>query len=162
MFWRKRKSRQVVSDNLGIPMAEVQEPNVSQVAPSIAADAGDDSSEREGIGYMSVTEQAIRDFERKGGFQDLPGKHKPLEVTRGDVLHSVLKTAHVLPAWLELQHEIRDEIGQLLARQAMQELERIDAINQKIDKYNRLVPSSLFQKRRITAATLLEHYEQWS
>ncbi|WP_193726759.1 DnaJ family domain-containing protein [Paenibacillus guangzhouensis] len=161
MFWKKRKSRQEASENISIPRTEVQEPIVPKEAAGIEIDVGK-KEPREEIETMSVAEQAIRDFERKGGFQDLPGMHKPIEVTQGDPLHAVLKNAHVLPAWLELQHEIRDEIGRLLARQAVQEPEQIDALNQKIDKYNRLVPSSLFQKRRVSAAMLQEHYEQWS
>ncbi|MFD0616554.1 DUF1992 domain-containing protein [Paenibacillus sp. GCM10027629] len=160
MFWKRWKSRQEPSTT---PV--IQEGNKQSLSSESNTESIANEEVREEIGYMSVTELAIRDYERKGGFQDLPGKNKPLEVSQGDVLHSVLKTAHVLPAWLELQHEIREEIRLLLEQQDEQTLmnmnERVDKINQKIGKYNQLVPSSLFQKRKVSAESLHEQYENW-
>lgn len=131
------------------------------------------SHERKMISWM---QQAYEDCKQSGGLDDLPGKGKPLNLENGDVLNSILKNANYLPQWLELQHEIRDDINLLIEADAKHTdglpspgndneykaiQVKVDSINLKIKKYNTLVPSVHLQKGFITLDNAAEKYERW-
>lgn len=101
---------------------------------------------------------------RNGAFDDLPGKGKPLDIPSGDVTNSILKNANVLPDWLTLQHEIRDQLQDLLSsgdRDEKAVQRELDDLNKKVSKYNNVVPSIILQKRKITKEEMQKQYGQW-
>ncbi|MDT8976639.1 DUF1992 domain-containing protein [Paenibacillus sp. chi10] len=104
-------------------------------------------------------------YEKKGGLEDLPGKGKPLEVRGGDPLNGVLHNANVVPSWLALQHEIRDELQRIMKLRKDQPQADVSAamfdVNQKIVKYNASVPSTLFQKSKVTLDTIEDQLAKW-
>ncbi|TJY41081.1 DUF1992 domain-containing protein [Cohnella pontilimi] len=110
-------------------------------------------------------QQIYNEEMKKGTFEHLPGKGKPMEVPDGDLANSILKNANVLPDWLMLQHEIRDQMQALLnathpdAKQVEREL---DDINRKIKKYNTMVPSVVLQKRKITKEDMHKLFHLWA
>jgi len=111
-------------------------------------------------------DEAVRDCEKSGGLDDLAGKGKPIEVPTGDALNSILKNANVLPPWLELQHEIRDDIRELLRRYGTDSRPAsfqtdLDAINKKIQKYNRSVPTPILQKGRLYPESVNKQLNSW-
>ena len=111
-------------------------------------------------------DEAVRDFEAKGGMEHVKGKGKPLRLETGDPIHGVLKTANVKPAWLELQHDIRDALRGLrdAARsgEAAAHADRtLQTINAKIARYNALVPHYSMQKSKIDPATLAQQLPSW-
>lgn len=110
-----------------------------------------------------LLESAIDEFARKGGFDDLPLKGKPIKIENGDVLTGIIKNANYQPPWIELRKEIAADIKRLLDRKeanALPETE-IEAINDKIMKYNRIVPNPLLQKGLVSAINLETAYEKW-
>lgn len=110
-----------------------------------------------------LLESAIDKFAREGGFDDLPLKGKPIKIEDGDVLTSIMKNANYQPAWVELRKEIAADIKRLLDRpepNAVPEAE-VEAINQKIMKYNRIVPNPQLQKRLLSGVHLHAAYEKW-
>ncbi|MEK3871916.1 hypothetical protein [Paenibacillus sp. FSL M7-0831] len=76
---------------------------------------------------------------------------KPIKIEEGDVLTSILKNANVQPPWIELRKGNRRgfEAGRRPEAAGGGDEAELEAINQKIRKYNRLVPNSLLQKRTI-------------
>ncbi|WJH35647.1 DUF1992 domain-containing protein [Paenibacillus sp. CC-CFT747] len=42
-------------------------------------------------------DEAVDDFARRGGFDNLPGKGKPLKVPEGDVLQTIMQNAKIPP-----------------------------------------------------------------
>jgi hypothetical protein len=102
---------------------------------------------------------------KKGAFDNLPGKGKSLEIQSGDVFNSILKHANVLPDWLLLQHEIKEEFRKLLSTLPDSDENKIERkiaeINKKIKKYNTLVPSSTQQKRMIVRDNMEGQYQHW-
>lgn len=116
----------------------------------------------------SAIDEIIANSQAEGAFDNLEGKGKPLnlsdELTENYYLHRVMKNANVLPDWLELQHQIRDEISRLadrLGRDLKVLDENIDAINVKITKFNRICPSSLLRKPMVTRDNLTTSVTKW-
>jgi len=110
-----------------------------------------------------LLESAIDKFAREGGFDDLPFKGKPIKIEDGDVLTSIMKNANYQPAWVELRKEIAADIKRLLDLQepnAIPESE-VEAINQKIMKYNRMVPNPQLQKGLLSGNNLHAAYDKW-
>jgi hypothetical protein len=101
---------------------------------------------------------------KNGAFDNLPGKGKPIEISSGDITNSILKNANILPDWLTLQHEIRDQLRNLLSfhKDDIKKIERelID-INKKIMSYNNKVPSTYLQKRKITRENMEQQLQLW-
>ncbi|MFB9753508.1 DUF1992 domain-containing protein [Paenibacillus hodogayensis] len=110
-------------------------------------------------------DEAVRDCARNGGLEQLNGTGKPVDVPTGDGLNSILKNANVLPPWLELQHEIRDSIRALLRKHDPDRLPsfstELDALNQKIVKYNMSVPTPILQKMRLRPDSIAQQLAQW-
>lgn len=104
-------------------------------------------------------------YEKKGGLDDLPGKGKPLEVRGGDPLNGVLHNANVVPSWLALQHEIRDELQHIVKMCKDKPQADVSAamsdVNQKIVKYNANVPSMLLQKSKVALDTIESQLAKW-
>jgi hypothetical protein len=102
---------------------------------------------------------------KNGAFDNLPGKGKPIEILSGDITNSVLKNANILPDWLTLQHEIRDQLRNLLHsinndNENIIERELLE-INKKITRYNNRVPSTILQKQKITRNNLEQQFQLW-
>lgn len=110
-------------------------------------------------------DEIFSNYEKSGGMDGLPGKGKPLDVASGDALHSVMKEAHVLPSWLELQKKIRNQLAQMLRQ--MEELgtepedQAIDELNRSIRTYNSMVPNALLQKGTITKENMRAQWMKW-
>lgn len=130
---------------------------------------GNQKPEEEKYREMSTSggllESAVDDFAKKGGFDDLVGKGKPLKIDEGDVLTSIMKNANYQPPWIELRKEIVTDIKKLMDQSHVKTAEgmehQMDVINQKIRKFNRLVPSPLLQKGLVSSANLQIAYEKW-
>jgi hypothetical protein len=68
-----------------------------------------------GLSYFArVAEERIREAQREGAFDNLPGKGKPLELEDQSLIpedlrmsYHILKNAHVLPPEAELRKEIQ-------------------------------------------------------
>ncbi|GAK10542.1 DUF1992 domain-containing protein [Geomicrobium sp. JCM 19039] len=112
-------------------------------------------------------ESSIRQAKEQEDFQKLKGHGKPLsdEYLKGDTLNGILKNANYVPPWLEFQHEIRDDIKAVIDEQKMltesQKEQRLTEVNEKIKKYNRMVPVPSLQKMRIFAESMERQYEKW-
>jgi hypothetical protein len=122
---------------------------------------------REGERMTDWVDSSINDFEKKGGFKDLPGHGKPLstDYLKGDVFTGILKEANYLPPWAELQKQIRDSMRSLILNiENLEKInvdEEIDEINKKIRKYNQSCPSPLMQKGLLSAERIKQQYEKW-
>jgi Domain of unknown function (DUF1992) len=64
--------------------------------------------------FARVAEERIREAQREGAFDNLPGKGKPLELEDQSLIpeelrmsYHILKNAHVLPPEAELRKEIK-------------------------------------------------------
>jgi hypothetical protein len=110
-------------------------------------------------------DQIYTDYEKDGGFNNLPGKGKPIEIKSGDPLNGVLSNANILPDWLLLQHEVRDAIQALLGRMNSQAGygpdDEITEINKKIKKYNTLVPTPILQKGHLSKEFVANQLMRW-
>ncbi|GIP26585.1 hypothetical protein J23TS9_17150 [Paenibacillus sp. J23TS9] len=116
-----------------------------------------------------LLETAVDEFAQNGGFDDLPGKGKPIKIGDGDVLTGIMRNANYQPAWIELRKEIAADLKRITDRSGMNllmEAELMDAelehINQKIRKYNRLVPNPLLQKGLVSGMNLHTAYDKWA
>lgn len=150
--------------NVGKQRANAGETGGESALPASAQEDAGATIERHRQ-FSHWIDEAYRDFEKRGGFADLPGKGKPLRLESGDALHSILKNANVVPRWIELQQEIRADIRKVLDLMEL-EPERnvepdIEAINAKIKKYNQIVPSHLLQKSKIFRDAIGEQYARW-
>ncbi|WVP32627.1 DUF1992 domain-containing protein [Bacillus licheniformis] len=110
--------------------------------------------------YLYWIDEAVKESEKKDDFKSLPGYGKPLskEMLEGDALSSTLKNARYLPEWLKLQKEIKQEIEKAIKSNQRETL--IDAINQKIKKYNLTCPNQ-FQKGLVSAKNLESQLKYW-
>jgi len=110
-------------------------------------------------------DEAVKEFEQNGGMEYVKGKGKPLKFDDGDAIHGVLKTANFKPPWLELQHEIRDALQDLLKeiRQhtAVRPEETLAAINKKIARFNAIAPHYSMQKAPVALESLERQTKAW-
>ncbi|CAM2986082.1 DUF1992 domain-containing protein [Paenibacillus sediminis] len=167
-FWSKRKNKKISATNQGEITPTPLNSSLSQTELALEPENNDSIEQPkqywQGFSIDSIVGEMLNDQMKKGAFDNLPGKGKPIDISSGDVLNSTLKNANVLPNWLALQHEIRDQIAKLLSietnDQNVIETE-LNNINQKIIKYNNMVPSSILQKRKITKENMKEHYNLW-
>lgn len=110
-------------------------------------------------GYRSWVDEQIEAAMARGDFDRLPGRGRPLQLDDNPLEsghwleHHIMKNAGVLPAWVELDREIRAEVAALrrMPRGAAGQAERIAAVNAKIDRFNLLVPALSLQKPRLPA-----------
>jgi hypothetical protein len=110
-------------------------------------------------------DQIYADYEKDGGFENLQGKGKPIDIKSGDPLMSVLSNANMLPNWLTLQHEVRDAIQALIilmdSKAAYEPDDEIKEINKKIKKYNTIVPAPILQKGHLSKESVVEQLTRW-
>lgn len=113
--------------------------------------------------------EILREYEKTGGMDNLPGTGKPLpaEYFSGDLFQQFQRVANeqgYKPHWLKLQHEIREEI-----REALQKLDagkrkdlplRIVRINEKIHEFNKSCPTPL-QKGSVTIENIDRMSKRW-
>ncbi|SFT07365.1 DUF1992 domain-containing protein [Paenibacillus sp. BC26] len=175
-FWFRKSKKQSLS--VDTPQAD-EKPNAK--SESKVESAAETETERpesavesrqfwnSGLSTQDWIGEMYKEQERKGAFDHLPGKGKPIEVPSGDITNSFLKEANFLPAWLMLQHEIRDQLQKLIlssdggsSGSGSGSIEtELSEINKKIMKYNNMVPSAILQKRRITKETMQQQLELW-
>ncbi|GMA61675.1 DUF1992 domain-containing protein [Alicyclobacillus fastidiosus] len=111
-------------------------------------------------------DKVIMDYQNQGGFDNLPGKGKPLSIDPNtDAFSGILKNAGAVPPWLALQHEIRSDIQRVISLMDSQQNFDLDTaikdINVKIHKFNAQCPSSYLQKRTISSHNIVKLYEEW-
>lgn len=113
--------------------------------------------------------EILREYEKTGGMDNLPGAGKPLpaEYFSGDLFQQFQRIANeqgYKPHWLKLQHEIRDGL-----RQTLQLLQtgkkrdvplRIARINEKIHEFNKSCPTPL-QKGSVTIENIDRMAKRW-
>lgn len=111
-------------------------------------------------------DEAFEECVRNGGFDNLPGKGKPIEVPTEDPLQTILKNAKVPPPWIMLRQEIQTSIAYTIelmesdpAHPAIDE--HIRDINRKIAHLNMQAPSLSLHRRKVDRANLKEQYEKW-
>ncbi|WP_223067936.1 DnaJ family domain-containing protein [Paenibacillus caui] len=109
-----------------------------------------------------IAPEIILNYSRKGGFKDLPGKGKPVQIEESDDLYTrTLKSSNLIPAWLALRKEIVRDMKTILDNIQTNDEDQIEQLNQKIRKYNRQVPNPLLQKGVVTSQNIQEKYEKW-
>ncbi|WP_096186694.1 DnaJ family domain-containing protein [Evansella halocellulosilytica] len=122
----------------------------------------EDYKSRDLIGHM------YKEHEKKGGFDNLPGKGKKLtrEQLTSDPLNSVLKNAHFLPEWVKAQHKVRDLIHDYIYKRDKGFFNEKEAkkymknINKYVKKYNGSCPYSL-QKPPVSDETIDRDQGRW-
>jgi hypothetical protein len=95
-------------------------------------------------------EQMMQEAQRRGDFDNLPGKGKPLALHTGDpfagpdeLVYRTLKEAGFTPDWVELRKKIVAEINWLREHGNHPERpSRIVETKVLIDKHNRAVPNA--------------------
>lgn len=99
--------------------------------------------------YVDPMSARIRQAEKDGHFDNLPGKGKKLDLGRNYLnrseaqLYKTLKDNHVLPAWIELGKEI-DTLREKRKQCTGSDLKKATKeLNKAIKKYNRACPPSL-------------------
>lgn len=68
--------------------------------------------------FISVIDKNIEDSIKKGLFDDLPGKGKPLKIEESSnseywMANKILKDANYIPDWLELDKKIRKDLEEI-------------------------------------------------
>lgn len=140
--------------------------NPSTPVPAEVAETDASLSARDGR-YRTWMESVVEQHERDGGFDNLKGKGKPLQLQDGvgfeGFLNGVLKEAKFLPRWLELQHEVYKELQIALKKIDADKGHEIhwDKIHQKIKEYNSKCPNSLLQKPLVTADNIHQQLPRW-
>lgn len=94
--------------------------------------------------WESWIDQQIREAQERGEFDDLPGKGKPLDLSRNpyaqdrEMEFKVLKDAGFAPEWIELDKAIRGRLGQarkVLARRWAWSTERLVELASRSEKW---------------------------
>ncbi|CDN36155.1 J-domain-containing protein [Bacillus thuringiensis] len=105
--------------------------------------------------YEDHISSIVKEAEKKGSFNNLPGKGKPLNLDKDlsynpeKQLYRTLANNHVLPRWIELSKEIDDLKERLKENTNTTEAaELIRTINKKVLEHNLLCPPSA-QKMRV-------------
>lgn len=106
-------------------------------------------------------EEIIQDAMKKGKFQDLPGKGKPLDLEQDEpdpyaqegswVVNRVLRNNKAAPLWVELEKAIRED-RQWLASHPKEHPERpsrLVELNEKILLFNLNKPRGVTDKPRV-------------
>ncbi|MDR6226272.1 DnaJ family domain-containing protein [Desmospora profundinema] len=120
-------------------------------------------------GHGDWLDQIVKEHEQKGGFDHLSGKGKPLskKTLEEEAFHHILKNAHYLPPWLELRHQIKNQIQELLsnldkkAAPEKRDREQVEEVNRMIQKYNQLCPHPSMQRGLVTIDNLNQAVHQW-
>ncbi|WP_432355572.1 DnaJ family domain-containing protein [Sporosarcina sp. A2] len=112
--------------------------------------------------YNDLMGDIIKKHAEEGGMDNLSGRGKPLsqDYFSGDTLQHFQRIANEAgykPHWLNLQQAIREEVLLLAdfyeASVTVDLKERLDRINEKVTKYNRLCPRPM-QKGPVSLETI--------
>ncbi|MCP3033585.1 DUF1992 domain-containing protein [Halobacillus sp. A1] len=109
----------------------------------------DNSNLRENITYKDHISQIVHEAEKKGDFDNLPGKGKPLNLNDNSInsydaqLNKILKDNNVLPEWVKLGNEIDSLMDQLSSSSPKEKRKLKKELNKKIKNYNWQCPPSL-------------------
>lgn len=109
------------------------------------------------VGWMEeIIEAAIR----RGEFDDLPGKGKPLDLDQDEpdpyakdgswIVNRVLRQNKVAPLWIELEKSIREDREWLAthSKEHPERQSRVEELNEKIILYNLNKPRGIMDKLR--------------
>jgi hypothetical protein len=119
--------------------------------------------------YNDLIGDILKKHTADGGMDNLKGIGKPLskEYFSGDTFQHfqrIAKDAGYKPHWLNLRHEIRDDLMALkdvLSLRYESEINKIIIeINEKISEYNKACPPPL-QKGQVSQQTILAAIEHW-
>lgn len=106
-------------------------------------------------------DEIVHEHQELGTFDHIAGQGKPLKVDdKFDMATHVMKGSHVLPPWLLLQQEIRNDLRRILEKPHIGE-DDIVTINQKISRYNRSCPSSFLYRPPVSLENLREQVTRW-
>lgn len=109
------------------------------------------------VGWM---EEIIEQSMRRGDFDDLPGKGKPLDLERDEpdpyaregswIVNRVLRQNKAAPLWIELQKSIAEDRHWLAThpKDHPDRQSRVSELNEKIILYNQNKPSSIVDQVR--------------
>ncbi|QYR19321.1 DUF1992 domain-containing protein [Paenibacillus sp. sptzw28] len=164
-WFQRNKSKQQNADVAKTPTSAFVESEPVVETESDEPAVGPKQFWNAGISVHDWVGEIYNEQLKKGAFDNLPGKGKPIEVPSGDITNSIFNNANVIPGWLTLQHEIRDELHHLIT--SLNEKDeslispKIDDINKKIMKYNNMVPSPILQKRKISRDNLEQQLKLW-
>ena len=135
-FWFRKNKERIHSEGVRASSDTSEAVPAALADKQTANDAAVPSRQywNSGMSAQDWMSEMFREQERKGAFEQLAGKGKPLRCPdrrRGP--GGVLKEANFLPAWVALQHEIRDQLRRLLATDPSVVSESaLDEINAKI------------------------------
>lgn len=83
----------------------------------------------------------------------------------GETIAGMTKEAHFLPAWIELRKEIAKDIKSYLEKAdrfpAQLTGREMDEINDKIRKFNGMVPTGTLQRGFLSSDNIRSKYEYW-
>jgi hypothetical protein len=168
--------RRTVEQFAGKVRAHLRPPAPAGIEPP-APDAASPPERPEHRPLHQRVEEAIVDAQRRGEFDDLRGKGKPIPAellfSRDDawLAGKTLANAGFLPPWLQLQHEIDDDMQAcrfLVERTErfpplanrdlpMRELRRrLDEVRAKTRRYNLMVPTMSLQRPVPATEALLQ------
>ncbi len=118
-------------------------------------------------GGLMMSRDWLGDIIKKHGDSNetLKGHGKPIskEVLEGNVLDRTIKNANYLPEWIALQHQIRDQLINLIKLRTTNSKDlaaELNLINEKIKKYNRMCPAPM-QKMLISLDIMEKQLNQW-
>ncbi|HEV7213552.1 MAG TPA: DUF1992 domain-containing protein [Chloroflexota bacterium] len=149
--------------------------------PNWAGDEAETPEQQRARRRRQRVDDAIMEAERRGEFDNLRGKGKPIPaellVSADDawLAGKALANAGFLPPWLQLQHEIEDDLAQ--CRRLVERTERfpplanrerpltelrsrLDGIRAKTRRYNLMVPTMSLQRPLPNSDDLLQRLEQ--
>jgi hypothetical protein len=164
---KKSKNKHLRSDNHDSPtnVSSVTKPESIVESENNEPAAGPRQFWNAGTSVHDWVGEIYNEQLKNGVFDNLPGKGKPIEISSGDVTNSILKNANILPDWLRLQHEIRDQLRNLLFSIHNDDENKIERelleINKKIVIYNNRVPSTILQKQKITRDNMEQQFQLW-
>lgn len=118
----------------------------------------DEKREKYSVHWM---DELIGEAIKKGEFDNLPGKGKPLDLEKDEpdpydpdgswMVNRILRNNKVAPLWIELEKSIRED-RQWLATNPKDHPERqsrLEELNEKIMLYNLNKPRSMVDKPRV-------------
>ncbi len=148
MWFRKKPRKAVLEPNLPTPQPSDPYPQPPARRPVMGASS-------------DWLDEIIAEHRREGAFDNLPGAGRPLNLDgEFDMASHLLKNSHVLPPWLDLQQEIRRDLHQLAAQDAVLPHE-VEAVNAKISRFNRSCPSPSLQRGLVSPENLREQLRRW-
>lgn len=119
--------------------------------------------------YLNIVEKRIKEAQKKGDFDDLPGHGEPLEYKEDRhipedlrLAYKILKNANCLPPEVEEKKEIRQMEDMLVnAPDEKEKYKLIKKINFKIMKLNMLGNKSpLLEEKQLYYRKLVERVEK--